>query len=113
MDDSVTSVNLESTFAISCSMRGSMSDARRSAMGSDDSWEEARKSGERNRRRRRSGAAPTGLHDSSELVGGPTDVVVHDHRVELGLGDLFLGVGPGQAPLHRLGIVGGAALQPA
>ena len=59
------------------------------------------------------GTTPASLNDSSELVGGPFDVVVDDHGVEALPGDLLLGVGPGQPPLDRLRVVGGPALEPA
>src|SRR5690349_17464377 len=112
MDDSVTSVNLESTFDISGSMRGSIKLARRSAMVLLDrggSWSE-RPLGERNgeavkRRARSVLAAAPGLNDSSELARGPINVVVHDDRVEPLARELFLGFGPGQPAFDRLRIV--------
>jgi hypothetical protein len=44
------------------------------------------------------------IQDSSDLGGGPIDVVVHDHVVEPVGGGLF-GVGPGETPLHDGGVV--------
>ena len=58
-------------------------------------------------------AAPASLHDSSELGRGPINVVVDDHGVEALPGDRLLGVGPGQAALDRLRIVGGPGLEAA
>src|SRR5262245_38942334 len=120
MDDNVTSVNLESTFDISGSMRGSIRLARRSAMvlldrGGSGS---CRRLGERNgvgvkRWTSSALAASPGLNDSSELGRGPINVVVDDHRVEPLARDRFLGFGPGQPALDRFGIVRSACLEPA
>src|SRR5712691_2264464 len=97
----VTSVNLESTRARRLSVRGSISEARRSAIVvtfRQGLWG-------------RSGL-PVRLQDSSDLTSSLTGVVVHDHGVEA-VGGLLLLFGPSEATLDRLGIVLPPLEQPA
>src|SRR5213594_4164814 len=93
MAASVTSVNLESTRAMRLSARGSISEARRSAMVWDPPAGLRGRSG-----------LPVRLQDSSDLTSSPISVVVHDHGVEA-VGGLLLLLGSSEASLERLGIV--------
>src|SRR4051795_11798778 len=98
----VTSVNFESTRSMSFSMRGSMSEGRRSAIRC--SFGEVRGKS----RRRRFAAV---RQDTSDLGGGPIHVVVHHDGVELCRPDLLLVGGPGEATLDGLGAVGASILE--
>src|SRR2546429_2160315 len=93
MAASVTSVNLESTRAMRLSARGSISEARRSAMV----WDPP--AGLRGR-----SDLPVRFQDSSDLTSSPISVVVHDHGVEA-VGGLLLLFSSSEASLDRLGIV--------
>src|SRR5690242_1453815 len=93
MAASVTSVNFESTRSRRLSVRGSISEARRSAMVVTFRQGSGGRSG-----------LPVRLQDSSDLTSSPISVVVHDHGVEP-VGSLFLLFGSSEPSLDRLGIV--------
>src|SRR5919204_4417719 len=106
MAASVTSVNLESTRSRRLSVRGSMSEARRSGMTvaflpglpvrrAGRGWGTGL--------RGRSGL-PVHIQNSSDLVGSSVWVVVHDDGVEA-VRESLLGVGLGQPAFDRSGII--------
>src|SRR5690349_8834337 len=101
----VTSVNLESTLPMRASMRGSINEGRRSAIGLLQAGEVSGASAGTRR--------SAGLHDTSDLLGGPLDVVVDHDVVERLVADPLFVVGPGEAPLDGRGIVGAAGFQAA
>src|SRR5262245_42065242 len=93
MAASVTSVNLESTRSRRLSVRGSINEARRSAIFEGPSG------GSGGRR-----FAPVTSEDSSDFGHSPINLVVHDHVVEA-VGGGLLGGGPGETPLHDGGVL--------
>src|SRR5215510_3426445 len=101
MAASVTSVNLESTRSKRLSVRGSINEARRSAIFEGPSG------GSGGRR-----FAPVTSQDSSDFGHSPINVVVHDHVVEA-VGGGLLGGGPGETPLHDGGVLPAPREQPA
>src|SRR2546421_4389315 len=106
MAANVTSVNFESTRSRRLSVRGSINEARRSGMTvAFLPGLPVRRAG----RGRGTGLrGPSGLpvrsQDSSDLLGSPVWVVVHDDGVE-SVGQSLLGVGLGQAAVDGLGVV--------
>src|SRR5436309_1016444 len=101
MAASVTSVNFESTRSMRLSVRGSISEARRSAMVVTFRQGSGGRSG-----------LPAKLQDSSDLTSRPISVVVHDHGVEA-VGGLLLLLGEREAALDGSRVVLPPIEQPA
>src|SRR5436309_7769566 len=101
MAASVTSVNFESTRSMRLSVRGSISEARRSAMVVTFRQGSGGRSG-----------LPAALQDSSDLTSRPISVVVHDHGVEA-VGGLLLLLGEREAALDGSRVVLPPIEQPA